>query len=134
MKNEKRKIIQALGTGAIVGGILGVLFAPRKGSETREKIKENLSNVKNKISNLDEETIRNKINKALNNLEYELTKLEVEVEYNQAKKQAKKIINKIDKLLKYSKKNKINDIEETILELKEKAELIGEEVLTELEN
>lgn len=39
MKNTS-KILIALGTGLTIGGLLGVLFAPDKGSETRRKISE----------------------------------------------------------------------------------------------
>lgn len=36
--NNSVKVVAALGAGLIVGGILGVLFAPAKGSELRQKI------------------------------------------------------------------------------------------------
>ena len=38
-ENNTSKIITAVAAGAAVGAILGVLFAPDKGSETRRKIK-----------------------------------------------------------------------------------------------
>jgi gas vesicle protein len=36
--NNKNKILTAVGAGIVVGTIVGVLFAPEKGSETRKKI------------------------------------------------------------------------------------------------
>ena len=37
MKNTS-KILIALGAGVAIGGLLGILFAPAKGSDTRKKI------------------------------------------------------------------------------------------------
>jgi gas vesicle protein len=39
MKNTSKMLI-ALGAGLAIGGVLGVLFAPDKGTETRKKISE----------------------------------------------------------------------------------------------
>lgn len=51
MTNSKNagKIIGAVLIGAAVGGILGVLFAPDKGSDTRMKIAEKGKDLKNSL-------------------------------------------------------------------------------------
>ena len=67
--NNTSKILTALGAGALVGGLLGVLFAPDKGSETRRKIngqgKKMVDNVqakfrrgRNKFNDLKEDMIQ----------------------------------------------------------------------------
>lgn len=54
--NNSIKLIGAFLLGAAIGGALGILFAPDKGSETRKKILakgEDLSdNIKSKLENL----------------------------------------------------------------------------------
>jgi gas vesicle protein len=44
---KSKKIIAAVLVGAAVGAIAGILFAPDKGSATREKIKEAGEDLKN---------------------------------------------------------------------------------------
>lgn len=48
MKNIT-KLIVALGAGLAIGGVLGVLFAPRKGKETREKLKEDGARLRSQL-------------------------------------------------------------------------------------
>jgi gas vesicle protein len=48
MKNIT-KILIALGAGVLAGGVLGVLFAPDKGAETRRKMQEKGKNLKDQI-------------------------------------------------------------------------------------
>jgi len=78
MKNSS-KVLIALAAGVAVGGLLGLLFAPAKGSETREKIaskagdladsvKERMAQGKEKLAGLkkDLETQLEKVNEKIN--------------------------------------------------------------------
>jgi gas vesicle protein len=51
--NNTNKIFTALGIGMAAGAVLGILFAPRKGKETREILSKNgtklTSTIKNEI-------------------------------------------------------------------------------------
>ncbi|MBX9785587.1 MAG: YtxH domain-containing protein [Chitinophagaceae bacterium] len=49
MKNSS-KILIALGAGLAVGGVLGLLFAPAKGEETRNKIAESGKKLKDQFT------------------------------------------------------------------------------------
>ena len=65
------KILIALGAGFVAGGLLGILFAPDKGSETRRKITDS----GRKIS----DTIKKKIKEAKAGCEDELSKINGEM-------------------------------------------------------
>ena len=51
MKNTG-KVLLALGCGAAIGALLGVLFAPGKGSETRKKLSDSTNDLSKKIKNM----------------------------------------------------------------------------------
>lgn len=134
MKKEKLKIGVSLGIGALIGGTLGILFAPKKGSETRAQIKDSFTSLKDKIMNIDEESIKSHIEKKLDYIDVELAKLEMIDSYKQAKKQAKKVVKQINKLIDYTKKKGMSEFEDLILDLKDKASEISEEILTNLDD
>lgn len=49
------RIIKSLTIGGIIGFVAGLLFAPRKGEETRQKLQESLGKGKAKFQELKEE-------------------------------------------------------------------------------
>jgi gas vesicle protein len=71
MKNTS-KVLIALGAGLAIGGILGVLFAPDKGSETRKKISDSGKKLADKINR--------KVKLGKEKLEEELSKVNGEME------------------------------------------------------
>jgi gas vesicle protein len=63
--NNAGKIIGAFVIGASVGGILGILFAPDKGSNTRNKIDNKTNDIKNSIK----DKFNQMVDKATNEVE-----------------------------------------------------------------
>ena len=49
--NNTNKILTAVGAGIVVGTIVGVLFAPEKGSETRKKISGQVKKIVEDVQN-----------------------------------------------------------------------------------
>jgi len=47
--NDNTKVVVALLVGVAAGAALGILFAPEKGSETRDKLTESLKNLGDSI-------------------------------------------------------------------------------------
>lgn len=72
MSNSTGNTFLALLTGVAIGAGIGILFAPDKGSKTREKMKDGFDDVKNELKNkLDHasEELKGKFSTAKNDLE-----------------------------------------------------------------
>ena len=60
--NDNTKVVAALLVGLAAGAALGILFAPDKGNETRDKLAESLKNLGESIK----ETASNEIDNLMN--------------------------------------------------------------------
>ena len=85
MSNNTGNTIVALVTGALVGAGIGILFAPDKGSKTREKIKDSIDDFKidmnNKFADY-EDDIRSKISSTSEILKTGIEKLIANSNFN----------------------------------------------------
>ncbi|MBU0671984.1 MAG: YtxH domain-containing protein [Candidatus Margulisbacteria bacterium] len=52
------RIFKSLTIGSIIGFVMGLLFAPQKGEETRKKLQESIEKGKGKFTELKEEITR----------------------------------------------------------------------------
>lgn len=68
------KILVALAAGAAIGGVLGILFAPDKGSATREKISDKAKDVSDSIKDYVSAS-KEKLERMRENLETKLDKI-----------------------------------------------------------
>jgi len=57
MKNSSAGFLVGLFSGAALGAAIGILYAPEKGSETREKLKEKAIDFKSEIEDLKDQII-----------------------------------------------------------------------------
>lgn len=72
---DTSKILIALGAGLAIGGLMGVLFAPDKGSVTRHKIAEGSKRVADKFGRkikLGKERLQDELKAMINEEEEEL--------------------------------------------------------------
>ena len=97
-KNSTNTFISLL-LGLIVGGVLGILFAPDKGNNTRDRLTFRLNKYKRKLEDLIDEIIDHKEDVASD------AKTKSKRVVNTAKTKAEKLLKDVDGILSKIKEN-----------------------------
>ena len=85
--------------GAAIGAGLGILFAPKKGSETRAILKEKLDDLMIQIKKIDVEEIKEEFEDRIQEIKEELADLDREKVLELAKEKAIQLKNKSQELV-----------------------------------
>ena len=133
MSKSKKSGLGKFVLGALVGAGIGVLFAPKKGSETRAELKVKLNELADKAKNLKANDVKIYIEDKIDEIKVALDELDKEKVLEFAKEKANQINKKTDELVKYVVEKGTPVMEKTATAIKEKASLVIKDVLKRLE-
>jgi len=133
-KEKKKSGMGKFVVGAAIGASLGLLFAPKKGSETRKDVKKKLDELVNKIKNVDAEDIKQAFEEKVAEIKAELDDLDKEKAIQIAKEKADAIKKKTQELVNLAVAKGTPVLEKAAEELRLKTIDFVNDVLTRLED
>ena len=131
---SKKKGLGKLFAGVAIGAGLGVLFAPKKGSETRKDLMNKFEELKLKAKDIDIDEVRDNIDEKIENLKAELADLDKEKVLKIAKKKASQIRDMAEELVDYAVEKGTPVLEKAAAAARNKAIDVTKEILEKLEN
>ncbi len=130
----KKKTFASLLGGVALGAGIGVLFAPKKGSETRAELKAKLDELVNKAKEIDVDDVREYVVQKTEEIEEALKDLDKEKALKIASKKAKEIQKSATDLVNYVKEKGEPVLMDAAESVRTKAIEVTKAVLDKLEN
>ena len=119
--------------GAAIGVGLGVLFAPKAGSETRKELKQKFDELVKKVKEIDVAEVKENFLNKIEDIKQELADLDKEKIISIARDRAEVIGKKVDELVKEAKEKATPVIQKTVEDLKAKTVVVLKETIKKLE-
>lgn len=133
MSKEKKFGFGKFLAGAAVGAGLGLLFAPKKGSETRADLKTKIDDLVKQIKNIDVDEVKEEFEDKLEALKEELAELDKEKVLEIAKNKSKELKNKAQELVDLAIEKGTPILRDMAEEVRLKTVDVTKEVLKKLE-
>ncbi len=132
-KDKKKKGWGKFLAGAAIGAGLGILFAPKKGSETRRELKEKLDELANKVKGIDMDDVKESIELKIEEIKMELADLDKEKVLKIAKEKGNALKKKSEELVSLAVEKGTPVLQKAAEEVREKTIIVVKEVLNKLE-
>ena len=120
--------------GAAIGVGLGVLFAPKSGSETRKELKQKFDEIEKKIKEIDVDEVKEGFLKKIEEIKEELADLDKEKVISIARERAEVIGKKVDELVNETKEKATPVIQKAAEDLKAKTVVVLKDTIKKLES
>ena len=132
-KDKKKSGFGKFLAGAAIGAGLGILFAPKKGSETRRELKEKLDELANKVKGIDVDEVRESIELKIEEIKAELADLDKEKALKIAKEKGAALKKKSEEWVELAVAKGTPVLQKATEEVRQKTIEVVKEVLNKLE-
>lgn len=133
MSKEQKSGLGKFLAGAAIGAGLGILFAPRKGSETRAALKAKINDLVAQIKNIDMEEVKEEFSRKVEEIKDGLADLDKEKVLEIAKEKATQLKEKAQELVDLAIDKGTPMLRDAAEEVRLKAIDVTKDVLKKLE-